>query len=687
MPRLRTYARSFAGGEVTPEFFGRIDDAKYQTGLAKCRNFTILPHGPAANRPGFEFVREVKDSTKFTRLIPFTYNSTQTVVIEAGQGYFRFHTLGQTLYSGAAILEVTSPYQEADLPDIRYVQSADVMTLVHPNYAPRELRRLSATAWELKIIQFVSLLEAPENPAAVATPGATPGTPISHYYVVTTIDATGLDEGPQSASATCSNNLLDDGAYNTITWTAVPTAFRYRVYKKSNGLWGYIGQTGELTFRDDNITPDVATTPPITVNPFDGAGNFPGAVSYHEQRRYFAGTINQPQNVWGTKSGTESNLTYSLPTRDDDSVSFRVAAREANGIRHLVPMGNLLLLTASAEWRLAPINNEAITPTSISVRPQSYIGASRVQPVIVNTNMIFGAARGGHMRELAYSDTVAGYLTGDLSLRAPHLFDGYLLTDFAYAKAPVPTVWVVSSSGSLLGFTYVPEQQIGAWHWHDTDGAFEAVAVVAEGEEDALYAVVQRTIDGASKRYVERKHTRAFATLDDCFFVDSGFTYEVTDPAGDTVITGLDWLEGKEIALLVDGKVQPRQTVIGGSITIEEIAYNKVTGGLPYDCDLETLPLAAEIEGYAQGRPKNVNAAWIRVYRSSTLRAGPTESELLEFKARSTEEPGTPPATKSETFELALSPGWDDDGQVFIRQSDPLPLTVVSLSLEVSLGG
>lgn len=687
MPRLRTYARSFAGGEVTPEFFGRIDDAKYQTGLAKCRNFTILPHGPAANRPGFEFVREVKDSTKFTRLIPFTYSSTQTVVIEVGEGYFRFHTLGQTLYSGAAILEVTSPYQEADLPDIRYVQSGDVMTLVHPNYAPRELRRLSATAWELIVIQFVSRLEAPENPAAVATPGATPGTPIGHYYTVTAIDETGLDEGPQSDEATCSNNLLDDGAYNTITWDATTSAFRYRVYKKSNGLWGYIGQTDELTFRDDNITPDVSTTPPITVNPFDGAGNFPGAVSYYEQRRFFAGTTNQPQNVWGTKSGTESNLTYSLPTRDDDSVSFRVAAREANGIRHLVPMGNLLLLTASVEWRLSPINNEAITPSSISVRPQSYIGASRVQPVIVNTNMFFGAARGGHAREASYSNDAGGYVTGDLSLRAPHLFDGYVLTDFAYAKAPVPTVWAVSSSGLLLGLTYVPEQQVGAWHWHDTDGVFEAVAVVAEEEEDALYAVIQRTIDGTSKRYIERKHTRAFATLDDCFFVDSGFVYEVTDPNGDTVISGLDWLEGKEIALLVDGKVQPRQTVIGGSVTLDEIAYRKVAGGLPYDCDLETLPLAAEIEGYAQGRPKNINAAWIRVYRSSTLRAGPSETELIEFKARSTEEPDDPPATKSETFELTLSPGWDDDGQVFIRQSDPLPLTVVSLSLEISLGG
>lgn len=684
MAKVRTYSNSFGGGEVTPEFFGRIDDAKYQTGLATCRNFTILPHGPAENRSGFEFVTEVKDSTRFTRLLPFTYNSTQTVVIEVGHTYFRFHTDAATIYSGAAPLEVSSPYQEDDLRDIRYVQSGDVMTIVHPSYAPRELRRLSATAWELTIIQFVSAFEIPENPAAVATPGATPGTPTSHYYVVTAIDSTGLDEGQQSEAATCSNNLFDDDAYNTITWDAVPDAFRYKVYKKSNGLWGYLGQTDELTFRDDNITPDISTTPPIANNPFSATGDYPGAVSYYEQRRYFAGTTNAPQNVWATKSGTESNLDYSLPVRDDDSISFRVAAREANGIRHLVPLSNLLLLTASAEWRLSPVNTDVITPTSVSVRPQSYIGASRVQPVIVNTNMIFGAARGGHMRELTYSDTIAGYITGDMSLRAPHLFDGYTITDLTYAKAPVPTVWAISSSGLLLGLTYVPEQQVGSWHWHDTDGSFEAAAVVAEGEEDALYVIVQREIDGESKRYIERKRPRPFAAIEDAFFVDCGIAYESATPV--TTVSGITWLEGKEVAILADGKVQPRQTVLGGAIELEEAAY-KVVIGLPITADLKTLPLASQIEGYGQGRPKNLDKAWIRVYRSSTLSVGPTEDELVEFMARSTEEPGEPPALRSETLEIMLHSAWEDDGQLLIRHTDPLPLTVVSLSIEATIGG
>ncbi|MFU1966178.1 hypothetical protein ACLQ86_25305, partial [Bordetella bronchiseptica] len=104
--------------EISPEMFGRIDDVKYQSGLAICRNFVVKPQGPAENRAGFAFVREVKDSAKKVRLIPFTYSVTQTMVIELGAGYFRFHTNGGTLLDGAVPYEIANPYAEADLFNI-----------------------------------------------------------------------------------------------------------------------------------------------------------------------------------------------------------------------------------------------------------------------------------------------------------------------------------------------------------------------------------------------------------------------------------------------------------------------------------------------------------------------------------------------------------------------------------------
>lgn len=769
MANIRTLQRSFAGGEMSPEMFGRIDDSKYQAGLAKCRNFIVKPQGPAENRPGFAFVRAVKDSTKRVRLIPFTYSTTQTMVLELGAGYLRFHTAGGTLETSPGVpYEVATPYAEADLFDIHYVQSADVMTLVHPGHAPRELRRLGALSWTLTTLSF----SAPIAPPASVT-GAAKGFTAAQYsyqYVVTAIAADGISESAASVQANgepiaisaatnaspgvlttakahnlavgdplqiagmvgmtelngqsytvntaptattltlkdsagnvvdttvfgayvsggtvtpnvIRGNLFETGCTIKLNWPAVAGAVRYNVYKLQGGIYGYIGRTTGTSIVDDNIAADLSTVPPTYDAVFGSTGNYPGAVSYFEQRRAFAGTLNQPQNIWMTRSGTESNMSYSLPVRDDDRIAFRVAAREANTIRHIVPLAQLLLLTGAAEWRVTSVNSDAITPTSISVRPQSYVGASNVQPVIINNTLIYGAARGGHVRECAYSWQANGFVTGDLSLRAAHLFDTFDVVDMAYAKAPWPIVWCVSSSGKLLGLTYVPEQQVGAWHQHDTDGAIESCAVVAEGQEDVLYCVIRRTVAGASVRYVERMAPRQFATAPDAFFVDSGLTY-VGAPA--TAIGGLGHLEGKSVSILADGAVHPQRVVTGGAITLDNEA-SKVHVGLPITADLQTMPLAAPIDnGYGQGRFKNVNKAWLRVFRSSGIFVGPDADKLTEAKQRTTEPYGSPPALKSEEIQVMLTPSWADSGQVFVRQSDPLPLTVVSITAEVAMGG
>ena len=475
MPTTRTFAKAFSAGEISPEMFGRIDDAKYQQGAATMRNFIAKPQGPAQNRPGFAFVKEVKDSTKATRLLSFTFNTVQTMVIEMGNTYFRFHTQGQTLqytdgtawsgstnyvvgdiakYSGTNYYsktvhsnsqppnstnwyalpadftyEIPSSYLEAELFDLHYVQSADVITLVHPNHPPKELRRLGATKWEVKLIDFGSPLASPAGVSVAAyIPSSTStntDTFLTHNYVVTAISANLVDESAQSSAASVNNNIFVTGAKNTITWNAVSGATRYRVYKDQGGIFGFIGETTTTTIIDNNIGPDFSVTPPIYENDFVGTGNYPGAVSYFEQRRVFAGTNNAPQNIWMTKSGTESNMSFGLPIRDDDRIEFRVAAREANTIRHIVPLTQLLLLTGSAEWRVTSVNSDAITPTSISVKPQSYVGSNNAQPVIVNNSMVYGASRGGHVRELGYNWQANGFITGDLSLRAAHLFDHF----------------------------------------------------------------------------------------------------------------------------------------------------------------------------------------------------------------------------------------------------------------------
>ena len=827
MPTTRTFKQAFSGGEISPEMFGRIADQKFQQGAALVRNFIIKPQGPAQNRSGFAYVNEVKDSSKKTRLLSFTFSTVQTMIIEFGENYFRFHTQGQTLlYSNGTawsnataytvgdialqggvnyyctvahtnqappnasywyalptnyIYEVPHSYLEAELFDVHYVQSADVMTIVHPNHPPAELRRLGATKWELKTINFGSPLPPPTG-VTVATyiPSSTStnsDTYEDHNYVITAIGSNLVEESNQSAiglkadGSTPTNNIFVTGAKNTITWNAVTGATRYRVYKEQGGIFGFIGETDTTTLVDNNILTDFSITPPIHENDFVGTGNYPGAVSYFEQRRVFAGTNNAPQDIWMTKSGTESNMSFGLPIRDDDRIEFRVAAREANTIRHIVPLTNLLMLTGSAEWRVTSVNSDAITPSSISVKPQSYVGANNAQPVIVNNSLVYGAARGGHVRELGYNWQANGFITGDLSLRAPHLFDNLTILDMALAKAPIPVVWMVSSNGKLLGLTYVPEQQLGAWHQHDTDGTFESVACVSEADDDVTYCVIKRTINGATKRYIERMGTRLFKTQRDNFFVDAGATYDGTntdtnktvtisggttyvkgqsvtittnynlfnappstddkDDAivlvdGDTfyrltilsttsqtvatakldkdlpvnlrntpittfevarnVISGINFLEGKKISILADGAVHPQKIVTSGSITLDRAA-SVVHLGLPYESDLETLPIALQIEAFGQGRVKNLNHVWLRVLESSGIFAGPSVDKLIEAKQRTTEPYGTPPNLKTEDIKIMVTPTWQDNGQIFVRQTDPLPLTIVGLTLEVAVGG
>lgn len=761
---MKTLTRSFAGGEITPELFGRLDLAKFQIGLAKALNFEILPHGPANNRAGFEYVLETKFSAKHSVLLPFSFNTQQTFQLEFGDQYVRFHTLGGTLLEAAKVItgisaanpgkvtsvahgfnngewvflsgilgpvtlnaryaivanktvndfdltdlagnninttalpayvaggttsrvfEVATPYLEAHLFDLHFVQSADVLTITHPTYQQRELRRLSATNWTLTAFTMAPVQAAPT--VLVLTPSGAGAE--NNGYIVTAIATDGLEES--LASIAVSGNgvaLATASAFNTITWTNAANAVRYNVYKRKNGLYGYIGQalTGVVVgFKDDNITPDMSRTPPEGADPFVGAGNFPAAVSYYEQRRLFAGTDSKPQNIWMTRSATESNLTYSIPTRDDDSIAFRIAARQSNRIRHILPLADLILLTDGGAWRVTSVNSDAITPSSISVKPQSTIGASNVQPVIANDAILYAQARGGRLREMRINSNLTVstvYTSVDASILAPHLVDGYTITSMCFSATPNTQWWGTRSDGLLLGLTYVPEHEVLAWHQHDTQGLFESVCATAEGNEDAVYAIIQRTIKGRTVRYVERKHSRQFTELNECFFVDAGLTYS---GAAAMSITGLWHLEGATVSILVDGAEHPQRVVTNGSVALD-YEGSVVVIGLAYNSDLQTLPLALQAQAFGQGTQKNVNKVYMRLNKSSRVFVGPAFDKLTELKQRTSEPYGTPPALISDELPLDISPKWASSGEVCLRQSQPLPVTLVSLTLDVALGG
>ena len=685
MSTTRVSQISFAGGEIGTDMYGRQDDTKYTNGLKRCRNFIALPQGPVRNRPGFTCVGEAKYSDRACRLIPFIFNNSQTCVLELGDKYARFHAEGGSIMKddGSGIYEVETPWEAADLFTLHYTQAGDIITVVSPKYEPYEIRRYGWTDWRVVKVEFSSGLTPPTGVTAIrkTTTDSDPNKDkYTFKYKVSCLNEEKTRESEPSEAVSVVANLYSTGTTVEISWDKVDGAAWYRVYKNVGGLYCYIGDTDELSIIDDNIKGTADTTTKRLDKTFAAAGGKPAAVGYFEQRRCFGGFSEDTQRIVMTRTGTMDDLTYSLPSKDDDRVSFQIASREYNNIEHFVPLAHLLVLTSGSEMRVSPLNNDAITPDSISARPQSYNGCSSVQPVLVGNSCVFCAARGGHLLDFTYRYDAGGYVSQDISIRATHFFDFKTVTDLALSKSPYPIVWAVSSDGSLLGCTYIPDQNLDAWHQHMTNGTFESVAVIPEGTEDHLYAVIKRTLNGTTKRFIERMESFNYGTLTEAYFVDCGGTYR-GDP---TKTVSIPWLEGMEVSILADGAVMPRQVVTDGRIILSHEA-SVVHVGLPYQSDVQTLPLTLEQPGGGNGLKKNVSQLSLKVYKSSGIMAGPTFERMVEYKQRKTEHPGFPPELFTGDIRLKIPPAWSDGGEFCLRQDDPLPVHLLNLTAEVSV--
>ncbi|HHS7808267.1 TPA: hypothetical protein ACTQYX_000751 [Pseudomonas putida] len=773
---------TFAAGELSPSASARTDISRYYTGLKLCRNFMVMPYGGVRNRPGTKFVCEVADSTKLNRLIPFQFNDEQTYILQFGDLAMRvIKDGGQVLFSGGPFVglpyQVGMPYTQFDLQQLNFTQSADLMTFAHPSYKPRELGRLAHDNWITSEISLAPRIAAPASATATPTAGTGTNTQVWRYQVTAVLDdGNSLDESLPVTSNTVT--VYPDTASATIVWPAVAGATYYIVYKDNAGagIYGFIGRATALTFTDRNITAVKTDTPPNGNDPFVGVNNYPGAVGYYQQRLVFAGSNLNPQTVWMSKTGLFKNFGFSVPNKDDDAITFTIASREVNRMRHLLGLRKLLGLTSGGEWTFSG-GDTGLTAKTIQASQEGYDGSAIVPPVVVGNSAVYVQARGSRVSAFGYSLDSDGFAADDLTIFSAHLFRGYELTSVAYQKIPDSIVWYVRDDGVLLGLTYLPEQQLVGWHWHDTDGFVESIACIPEGQEDALYMVVRRTISGVQKRYVERMATRQILNIEDAFFVDCGLTYDgrntdssktltlsggtnwqypevvtmtalghapftvgsvgnhyslkrsITDSNEDTTtetvrvevvgytstsvvtvklliicpevlrnvavshwarqaktISGLAHLEGKTVSILADGSVHPQRVVAGGSVVLQEAA-GVAHIGLPYHSDMETLDLELK-NGNETVLDKKiaVTALTVIVEESRGIFAGKDKNSLYEKKtSRETYE--QPLDTITGQAEISISNDWQGKGRVFIRQSDPLPLSVLAVIPEVTIGG
>jgi len=670
--------------------YGRADQTKYQTGLKTCRNFRVLKHGGVANRSGYQYINEVKDSSAETYLMKWVFNAEQTYVIEVGNLYMRFfrngaritvsgvaayvgatpYVVGDLVESGGvnyycvadttgnappnatywyaldgSIFEIPTPYLTADLAKItaNKVQSGDVVTIVHPDYPTRELTRTGHTTWTLTLKAFAPSVAGPTNCAGTAGGAGA----LVYRYRVTTVKEETFEESLPGLGATqvisnitqanpavltyvgadnfengdeiyidgvagmtevngetfkvanvntgantfelqtlSSENVNSTGytAYGSVgtiaakqirisaaaaptaaaphvlTWTHADEWGEYDIYRETSpgsGTYAFMAVANGSTYSDTGgTTPDTAVTPPMSRNPFNEVDSYPSVASYYQQRLVLANVNANIEKVWTSRTGQFDNFTVSSPLQDDDAVTFSIAGKQVNAIRAMVEIGDFVILTSGGEWVvLGDADGVLRANQPPNLKQIGEYGSAEVAPVIIGNSLLHVQARGTIIRDLRNEVQAGGqssYNGRDLTVFAGHLFKKKTIDRFDFAQIPDSVAWAKRSDGVLLGLTYLRDHEVWGWHWHDTEGKFEDVCVVPEGDEDVNYVIVRRYVDGSYRRYIERGHETGFTDIAvDAIFMDSYLSYDGRNTGATelTLSAAADWTVDDEITI------------------------------------------------------------------------------------------------------------------------------------------
>jgi hypothetical protein len=767
MARVAVQLTNFTGGELSPRLDGRNDLAKYSSGCATLENLVVYPHGSAARRPGTNFVAEVKDSTKKTRLIPFEFSTTQTYMLEFGDQYIRFYKDNGQILSGGSAYEISTPYLEAELFDLKFAQSADVMYICHPNHEVEKLSRTGHTSWSLTDVDFLDgpYLDTNISTTTISMSAHTVGT----GRTLTASAVTGINSG--------SGFLTTD----------VGRLVRFR-----NG-YGKITARTSTTVVTVEILEDMGSSSSSidwSLGAFSDTTGHPSCVTFFEQRLVFAATLNNPQTVYFSKSGDYENMDANIggTIADDDAIIYTIASNQVNAIRFMTATRTLIIGTAGGEFAVSGGGaDNAITPTNILIKKQSNHGAANVDAIAVGNATLFLQRARRKIRELAFNFDVDGYVAPDMTILAEHITEGGL-TQVAYQQEPNQIIYAAREDGELVGLTYQREQQVTAWHRHIFGGRFgiatitvsdyanianktkltltksdgttvdfdsttgtagtnefktetnnnttatnlknainahanftatvasavvtitetaheatgyltiksfdstrltatsegkamvDSVAVIpTDDKEYQTWVIVKRTINGATKRYVEYLNELDFDETDNTSFnfLDSALSY---NGSAATNISGLSHLEGQVVAILADGSTHPNKTVSSGAITLERSAKN-VKVGLAFTSLLQTMRLdAGSQDGTSQGKTKRIYDITVRMFETIGIEVGPDLNNMERIPFRSSAnlmDEGIPPFTGDK--EIEFRGNYETDGFIFVRQTQPLPFTILSL--------
>ncbi|MEK9918072.1 MAG: phage tail tube protein [Pelagibacteraceae bacterium] len=631
---------------------------------------------------------------------------------------FDTYTSGGT---AAKIVEVTTTYTTAQLAEINHAQSADVVYLAQKDHAPAKLTRTSATSFSLSDIDFVDGPYLDENITSTtlyasaqtgnitvtASAALFTSADIGRYIRFRDVLEITHDEWKASTSYNNNDTVRYNGhVYKQVTGSTQTSGNTPPVHTEGTETYGtidwayqhddtgYVEITGftsstvvSATVKTDDggiaVLPDQVigaanATKRWSLGAFGGDQGYPKAVGFYEQRLYFAGTTGQPQSIFGSVSADFENHTPGV--EDDDAVNVTIASDQVNVIKHLLPGRFLQILTTSSEFTLSGGTGATpVTPTNVNVLRETTFGSSTVRPVRAGNSTILIQKGQEKVKEITFDLDTDGLLGIDLTVLADHIPRGGLI-DMTWQQEPELILWFVHNDGRLVGLTYDRANAAIAWHDHSIGGSgiVESIASIPSGAEDQVYIAVKRTIDGATVRHIEYIKSIEFGdNVDDGFFVDSGLTY---DGGATTTITGLNHLEGATVAILADGATHADKTVTDGKVTLDR-SSSKVHIGFGYNSIVETLRIEAGADdGVSQGKIKRIHGVTARFYKTVGAEIGPDLNNLdrVPFRDSSMAMNEAVPIFTGDK-EIYFPSGYETDARVVIRQSQPLPMTVLAI--------
>ncbi len=621
---------TFTAGEVSRELLGRGDLRAYDNGALELRNVFINPTGGVKRRFGLGYIDSAAGDGK---LIAFEFNTQQTALLVITDGQIDVYS------SGVKEATIPSPWNESQISQIAWTQSADTLLMVHPDLPPKKLVRSGMGVWTLSDWSFFTDENIIYHP----------------YFKFSESEST----------------LTPSGTTGTITLSASDDVFvaghegtRLRIGGKDVEITDYDSPTVVTATVIDEL---LSTDPTIDwfEQAFSSVRGYPVSVAFHQDRLVIGGSRDLPNRLWFSKSGDLFNFDLGEGL-DDEAIEFSILSDQVNAIRGIFSSRHLQLFTSGAEWM---VTGDPLTPSSVQIRRQTRTGSRidrYIPPVNVDGATLYVARNAQEIHEYLYTDLEAAYTSTDLALLSRHVVEDPVDQDYDQRNR---LLFVVRGDGKFASLTVFRAEKVSAWTLHETDGNVKSVSVVG----DDVYMLV------------ERNGTFMIEQLDASLHIDSALSGEVASPA--SVWSGLDHLEGEDVSIVADGAVVASQNVIGGVITLDEPA-NSVEIGLPYTHVVEPLP-PNEVGQVGSGRRLRLVEGIFRVKDTAALRLdvgrGAQDVSLKQIGEEDILDTSAPIVSGDVKVR---SLGWQKDGTQplwRIEQSSPLPFTLLSVSLEIKV--